>query len=78
MAKEYDTYVDDPTDFKTKEAEMDMIIRELTPDNRREKYGSRQVRAVVSPQPEQGGDVLYLRYQRGSLYPEKFGIKILS
>ncbi|MDY6973822.1 MAG: hypothetical protein SV775_16095 [Thermodesulfobacteriota bacterium] len=78
MAKEYDTYVDDPTDFKIKEAEMDMIIRDLTPDNRREKYGSRRVRAVVMPKPEAGGDVLYLRYQRGSLYPEKFGIKILG
>jgi len=78
MAKEFDTYVDDPTVFKNVETEMDFIIRELTPGNRREKYGSRQVKAVVLPQPEQGGDILYLRYQRGSLYPEKFGIKILG
>lgn len=78
MAKEFDSYVDDPAIFKKAETEMTLILRELTPDNRREKYGSRRVKAIILPQPQKGSDILYLRYQRGSLYPEKFGIKILE
>ncbi len=78
MAKEYDSYVDDPSVFKKAETEMTLIVRDLTPDNRQEKYGSRRVKAVILPQPQKGDDILYLRYQRGSLYTEKFGIKILE
>ena len=77
MTKEYDAFVDNPERFQSGEIEVTLLIRELTPENRREKYGSKRVKAVVSPNPE-GKATLSLRYQRGYLYPKKFGIEIIE
>lgn len=75
--KEYDTFVDDPTVLQ--EGEVAIAIRELTPENRRKKYLTRYVRALIkqrSPEGEEG--FLYLRYQRGRLHPEPWSIQVVE
>jgi hypothetical protein len=60
--------------------EYDISIRELTPDDRRDKYQTRYVRALITHNPKKGeDDLLWLRYQRGAhLHPQPFGIKIIK
>ncbi|MDO8784764.1 MAG: phenylphosphate carboxylase subunit gamma [Syntrophales bacterium] len=74
--KEYDAFVDDPATIQ--DGIVDLAIRELTPDNRREKYFTRYVRAQISRDSDAipDGDLLRLRYQRGRLSDNKWGIKI--
>lgn len=76
--KEYDAFVDDPNTIQ--DGIMELAIRELTPENRREKYFTRYVRAQVSRDPAKlpEGDTLRLRYQRGRLSEHIFAIKILE
>ncbi len=78
MPREFDTFVDDPKDLP--EMEVSIAIRELTPDDRRLKYKTRYVKALVSKSKEkiEGADVLYLRWQRGRLQPGNWYIKILE
>ncbi len=78
MPKEYDSFVDDPTTIPDK-GEMNLAIREHTPDDWRKKYKTRYVRAYITKSPEVGqDDILWLRYQRGALHPTPFGIKIVK
>lgn len=74
--KEYDSFMDYPENLM--DGEMNLVIRELTPDNPREKYLSRYVRAQICQDPEKipGSDILWFRWQRGRKYPKPFGIKI--
>lgn len=77
MPKEYDTFVDDLSTLP-EGRELVLAIRDLTPGNR--KYDTRVVKAIVASStnklPE--GDILWLRYQRGSLRPEPWRIKIIE
>lgn len=78
MAKEYDAFIDDPKGVP-EEKEFNVAIRELTPDDRRFKYRTRYVTAMVSNNPDKGkDDLLWLRFNRGSLYDKPFGIKIVK
>jgi len=79
MPKEYDAWVDNPEAIPEGQ-EVDITIRELTPDDPRKKYKSRYVRAVLFRNPDRSkDDILWVRYQRGShLYPEPFGIRIIK
>ena len=74
--KEYDAFVDDPASIA--DGVVKLAIRELTPENRREKYFTRYVLAQISSDPDAmpDGDVLRLRYQRGRLSDNKWSIKI--
>lgn len=74
--KEYDAFVDDPATIS--DGIVELAIRELTPENRREKYFTRYVLAQISRDPDTmpDGDVLRLRYQRGRLSDNKWSIKI--
>ncbi len=83
MVMEYDAFVEDPEKLPKigeKELEADLTLRELTPQDRKEKYTSRFVRAFISRErerfPEAG--VLWVRYERGALYPEPWYIKIVE
>jgi len=77
MRKEYLTFVMS-RDELTKDKESMLIIRDLTPGQR--KYNAKLVRAEVVPivnkDPE--WDILWIRYWNGFLYPEPMGIKILE
>ncbi|MDO8785291.1 MAG: hypothetical protein Q7J12_03650, partial [Syntrophales bacterium] len=74
MKNEYDSFVDDPSTLS--DGEVDIAIRELTPENRKKKYRTRYVRAKISKNPENmpDGDILRLRWQRGRLHPEIWAI----
>jgi phenylphosphate carboxylase gamma subunit len=77
MPKEYDTFVDDLSTLPEGK-ELVLAIRDLTPGNR--KYDTRVVKAVVASSPDKlpDSDVLWLRFQRGSLRPEPWRIKIIE
>lgn len=74
--KEYDSFWDNPEGLT--ESEVAIAIRELTPDDRRKKYLTRYVKAVISPDSSKLQDTLYLRWQRGRLYPKPWGIRIIE
>lgn len=78
-SKVYDTFFDEPEKLPQL-METDLVVRELTPEDRRYKYESRYVKAVVSRDPSKlpDGDELLIRYQRGGLFGEKWAIKILE
>ncbi|TDA65511.1 MAG: hypothetical protein D9V47_13355 [Clostridia bacterium] len=77
MAREYDTFVDNPDGFEA--GEIDVAVRELTPDDRRKKYLTRYVRAKVAPSEEElpGSDILWLRWQRGRVFPRPWRIQVI-
>lgn len=77
MKKVYDTFLDDPSSLPQGEA-VELLIRNLTPG--KEKYDTIRVKAVVSRDPAQlaEGDVLWLRWTRGSLQKEPWAIKIIE
>ena len=76
--KEYDSFIDNPEGLA--DGEMNLAVRELTPDNRRKKYLTRYVKAQISRDPAKmpDGDVLWLRWQRGRRYPKPFAVKIVQ
>jgi len=75
--KEYDAFVDAPESIPEGK-EFDIAIRELTPGDRRFKYRTRYVRAVISHNPGKDENLLWLRYNRGNLHEKPFGIKIIK
>jgi hypothetical protein len=79
MPKEYDAFIDDVNILEDGK-EIDLSIRELTPDDRRDKYRTTYVKVLITHNPGVGkDDLLWIRYQRGShLHPKPFGIKILK
>ena len=78
--KEYDTFTDNPQTVPATVMEVSLAIRELTPDDRKKMYLTRYVKANVCGDPDKmpEGDVLWLRWQRGKLYPKPAAIKILG
>lgn len=78
MPLEYETFVEDPELMK-EEMERNLSIRELTPDNRKTKYRTRYVKALIYPNPGKGKDnILHIRYLQGERFSRPFGIKILQ
>lgn len=77
--KEYDCFVDNPEKLADGQ-EIDLAIRELTPDNPRKKYLTRYVKCRVARNPETipDGDILWMRWQRGRKHPKSFAIKIVK
>jgi len=75
--KTYDMFNDTPEAIPQMK-EMDITVRDLTPGN--EKYCSKYVKAIISKDPAAlpEGDELFVRYQRGALFPEPFRIKIVK
>ena len=76
--KEYDAFIDDPKSVPEGK-EINIAIRELTPEDRKLKYRTRYVTAVLTRNPDkEKEDLLWLRFNRGSLYDKPFGIKIVK
>ncbi len=83
MAIEYDAFVEDPEKLPKvgeKELEMALTLRELTPRDPKQKYNSRFVHALISKDRDRfpEANVLWVRYERGELYPEHWYIKIVE
>jgi hypothetical protein len=75
--KEFDTFI--LTDLETvpEENEMELILRELTPKDRRYKYRSFYAMALVSRSEAKYPDRLWIRLGRGQLQEKPWSIKIL-
>ena len=78
MPRQYDMFVNDPSILPDNE-EINITVRELTPDDRKKKYRSKFVKALIIHTPDKyKDDLLWARFERGILYDKPFGIKIIS
>ena len=76
--KEYDTFIlSDPATLP-EDREMELIIRDLTPADRRYKYRSAYVSAMISRSESKYSDRLWVRLGRGQLQEKPWSIKILK
>jgi len=75
---EYDTFLlSDPAQFPD-EQELELIVRHLTPDDRRYKYRSFFAKARISKSTSKYPDVLWIRLGRGQLLEEPWSVEILE
>lgn len=54
---------------------VNLVIKDLASGKR--KYEARYVSAEVFKSPDSEGDTLWVRFDKGLLHPEPFGIKIV-
>ena len=76
--KEYDTFVLIDPAMVPEEKEMELIVRDLTPEDRRNKYRSAYVTALVSKSESKYPDRLWIRLGRGQLQEKPWSIKVLK
>jgi phenylphosphate carboxylase gamma subunit len=76
--KEYDTLVLTDPALVPEEQEMELIVRDLTPGDRRYKYRSAYVTALVSKSEAKYPDRLWIRLGKGQLQEKPWSIKILK
>lgn len=76
--KEYDTFVLIDPAMVPEEKEMELIVRDLTPADRRYKYRSAFVTALVSKSESKYPDRLWIRLGRGQLQEKPWSIKVLK
>lgn len=76
--KEYDTFIlKDPGQLPD-EQRCELIVRDLTPEDRRHKYRSFFAQAKISKDKDALQDLLWVRLGRGQLQPEPWSIEILE
>lgn len=76
--KEYDTFILVGPEMVPEEKEMELIVRDLTPADRKYKYRSAYVTALVSRSESKYPDRLWIRLGRGQLQEQPWSIKILK
>ena len=77
--KEYDTYIlTDPNTVPDEQENVELIIRDLNPEDRRTKYRSFFAKANVSKNKSRFSDVLWIRLGRGQLQDEPWSIQVLE
>jgi len=76
--KEYDTFILTDPEMVPEEKETELIVRDLTPADRRYKYRSAYVTALVSKSESKYPDRLWIRLGRGQLQEKPWSIKILK
>jgi hypothetical protein len=76
--KEYDTYVLTEPSLVPEEKEMEMILRDLTPSDRRYKYRSFFASAMISRDEAKYPDKLWVRLGRGQLQEKPWSVKIVK
>jgi hypothetical protein len=76
--KEYDTFILTDLSLVPEDQEMEMIVRDLTPADRRYKYRSSYVLAQVSRSESKYLDRLWIRLGRGQLQEKPWSVKILK
>ena len=76
--KEYDTLVLTDPALVLEEQEMELIVRDLAPTDRRYKYRSAYVTALVSKSESKYPDRLWIRLGKGQLQENPWSIKILK
>ena len=76
--KEYDTYVLTDLALFPEDKETEMILRDLTPSDRRYKYRSFFASAVVSKDESKYPDKLWIRLGRGQLQEKPWSVRIVK
>jgi phenylphosphate carboxylase gamma subunit len=76
--KEYDTFVLTDLESFPEDQEMEMIVRDLNPTDRRYKYRSFYATAMVSKSESKYPDRLWVRLGRGQLQEKPWSIKIME
>jgi len=76
--KEYDTFILTDLALVTEDRETEMILRELTPADRRYKYRSFFASAMVSRDGEKYPDKLWVRLGKGQLQETSWSVKIVK
>jgi len=76
--KEYDTYVLTDPALVPEDKEAEMILRDLTPSDRRYKYRSFFASVMVSRDEKKYPDKLWVRLGRGQLQEKAWSVKILK
>ncbi len=76
--KEYDTFVLTDLALVPEDKEMEIIIRDLTPEDRRYKYRSTFAMAMVSKSESKYPDLLWVRLGRGQLQEKPWSIKVIK
>ena len=76
--KEYDSFILTELSEVPEDQEMEMIVRDLTPADRRYKYRSSYVLAMVSKSESKYPDRLWVRLGRGQLEEKPWSIKIIK
>ncbi|MBM4307955.1 MAG: phenylphosphate carboxylase subunit gamma [Deltaproteobacteria bacterium] len=74
--KVYDTFILKDLSAVPEDQEMELIIRDLSPEDRRYKYRSAYVLAKVSKSESKYPDRLWVRLGRGQLQEKPWSIKI--
>jgi hypothetical protein len=76
--KEYDTFLlEDPAGMPD-DQQLELIVRDLTPVDRRTKYRSFFAQARISKSETRYADRLWIRLGRGQLLAEPWSIEILE
>ncbi len=75
--KEYDTFILSDLETLIEDQETELIVRDLTPADRRYKYRSAYVTAMISRSESKYPDRLWIRLGRGQLQEKPWSIKIL-
>ena len=75
--KEYDTFILSDPGSVLEDQEMELILRELTPKDRRYKYRSFYATALVSKSETKYPDQLWIRLGRGQLQEKPWSVKII-
>ena len=76
--KEFDTFVLTDPGMVSEDKEMELILRELTPKDRRYKYRSFYATALVSKSEAKYPDRLWIRLGRGQLQEKPWSVKIIK
>lgn len=77
----YDTIIlDDSLDnlLGEQDKEITFTVRLLAPEDRRTKYCFRTVNARISRESEKYKDILFVRSQRGLLFPNSWSIEVME
>jgi phenylphosphate carboxylase gamma subunit len=76
--KEYDTFILTDLSAVPEDQEIEIIVRDLTPPDRKYKYRSAYALAKVSRSESKYPDRLWVRLGRGQLQEKPWSIKILK
>ena len=76
--KEFDTFILTDPATVSEDNEMELILRELTPKDRRYKYRSFYATALVSRSEAKYPDRLWIRLGRGQLQEKPWSVKIIK
>lgn len=76
--KEYDTFILTDPGSVPEDLETELIVRELTPKDRRYKYRSFYASVLLSKSETKYPDRLWIRLGRGQLQEKPWSVKIIK